>query len=215
MIVALLNILEEATSGLTPPMSIALVRDFGRDPFIILISCLLSLRARDSVTYPISLKLFSRARTPEALLAIPTDELEALIKPIGFYHRKAAVLQRVCKELIERFGGKVPSDEADLLSLYGVGPKTAALVRAEGFEIPALCVDTHVHKIANSLGLVHTKTPIQTEAALKEIVPKKRWRDVNRLFVMWGQNKRVLRPILAKKGISLTSSQDRKKRARA
>jgi len=191
-IITILDILEHATRSMIPPMSVLLVRDFGRDPFIILISCLLSLRARDRVCYPICKQLFSRIRTPEALRAMNINELEEIIRPIGFYHRKAYTLQRVCAELIERFQGKVPANEGDLLSLYGVGRKTANLVLSEGFEMPGLCVDTHVHKIANRLGLVSTKTPQETEKALKKLVPKKRWRDINRLFVVWGQNKRAL-----------------------
>lgn len=183
-----LQLLAEKTRAMVPPMSILLTQDFGRDPFIILISCLLSLRARDTVVYPICKKLFSEARTPQDFLKISLPELEQRIKSIGFYRKKAAIIHVVCRQLIGEFDGVVPATEDELLSLYGVGRKTANLVLAEGFGIPALCVDTHVHKIANRLGLVKTKNPNETEKALQNIVPREQWREVNRLFVMWGQN---------------------------
>jgi len=165
-----------------------IVDTYGKDPFLILISCLLSLRTRDTVTLPVSLKLFSYARTPTDLLKIPVSQLEKIIYPVGFYKRKSKLLHEISKELIERFDGKVPSNEADLLSLKGVGHKTAALVLGEAFGIPAICVDTHVHRISNLLGLVHTKTPEQTEIELKKILPKKYWIEWGRLLVKWGQN---------------------------
>lgn len=173
---------------MTPPMSFSLKQEFGDDPFIILISCLLSLRARDVVTIEVCRTLFADARTPEAILKIPLPTLENLFYKLGFYRKKADRIHAVCRDLLERFDGKVPATESQLLSIKGVGHKTAALVLGEGFGIPALCVDTHVHKIANRLGLVATKTPVQTEQALKLVVPKKDWIDLNRLFVMWGQN---------------------------
>ena len=168
-------------------MSIQLTQEFGRDPFIILMSCLLSLRARDTVTYPISQQLFKKVKTQQELLAIPIPQLEAIIRPIGFFHRKALILHSVSQELIDRFHGKVPHTFEELLSIKGVGRKTANLVLAEGFGKPAICVDVHVHRIANQLGLVKTKTPEQTEFALQKIFPEKDWRDINRYFVLLGQ----------------------------
>lgn len=183
-----LSILQKATQGMLEPMAARLVAEYGRDPFIVLISCLLSLRAKDSMTYGISKRIFDRARTPEALLAIPQSELEEMIRSIGFYRRKASVLHSACHELIERFGSKVPSSFTELITIKGVGPKTANLVLGEGFGIPAICVDVHVHRLSNRLGFVKTTTPAQTEAALKALVPQELWLQINHYFVMWGQN---------------------------
>ncbi len=182
------TILREATKGMPLPMTNQIIKDYGRKPFLILISCLLSLRARDIVTYPISRQLFEIAQSPQEIIQIPTEKLELLLKPLGFYRRKAHILKEVSHELLERFDGNVPSTEEDLLSIKGVGHKTAALVLSNAFNIPAICVDTHVHRLANRLGLVITKKPEQTEQELKIIIPKEYWIEVNKLFVMWGQN---------------------------
>lgn len=170
------------------PMVFTISEEFGKSPFLILISCLLSLRAKDSTTLPICRVLFNKAQTPQELLAIPIPELEKIIYKTGFYKRKAAQLHFVSRELLERFGGNVPKTEKELLSIKGVGIKTANLVLAEAYNIPAICVDTHVHKISNRLGLVDTKTPEETEKALKKVLPQKYWIEWNRLLVMWGQN---------------------------
>jgi len=193
----LISALRLKTAKLLPPMSRALTEEFGHDPFVILISCLLSLRARDTVTHPISLKLFTMARTPQELLAIPVADLEKLLYPLGFFRRKTQILRHVCQELIDRFSSKVPSKEPELRSLPGVGLKTANLVRAEAFGIPAICVDTHVHRLANYLGLVHTTTPEATEAALRKIIPIHHWIDINKLLVMCGQNRVDLSDLVA------------------
>lgn len=187
------------------------VSRYGRDPFLILISCLLSLRAKDTVSLPIALKLFERANTPEEILKIPRFELEKLFYSIGYYRQKAKSVHEVCRELIDRFDGHVPNTQEDLLSLKGVGIKTANLVLGEGFGIPAICVDIHVHRISNRLGLVETKTAEQTEAALREILPQEYWIEFNHLLVMWGQNicvpvspfcsRCVLSDICPKKGV--------------
>lgn len=169
----MIKVLRTGTRDMVEPMGFFLAQKYNHDPFVILISCLLSLRARDTVTLPIALELFSIARTPRELLQIPEKQLQKLLYPIGFYRQKTRLLRSVSKELIERFAGSVPSNEHDLLSLKGVGPKTANLVLGLAFQIPALCVDTHVHRLSNQLGLVTTKTPEQTERELKKIVPKK------------------------------------------
>lgn len=184
----ILALLKEATRHFTPPMTTLIKRDYGQDPYIILISCLLSLRSRDIQTYPVVKELCAKVRTPHEMRNLPISELEAIIKPIGFYRRKARILKEVSEEILIRFGGKVPSDPALLLSIKGVGLKTANLVMGEAFNIPALCVDTHVHKLSNRLGLVHTKTPAQTHKELCMIVPEKYWIEINHYFVMWGQN---------------------------
>ena len=169
------------------PMSLLIQQEYGKSPYLILVSCLLSLRARDTVTLPICRQLFSLAQTPLQMLAISRPDLEHILRSIGFYRQKAKTLHEVSRDLIARFKGKVPSGEADLLSIKGVGRKTANLVRGMAFDIPAICVDTHVHRLANQLGLVHTKTPEQTERELAMLVPKKYWIELNHLLVTWGQ----------------------------
>jgi len=186
--VAIVHMLRVATKNMVQPMVTTIVEEFGCDPFLILISCLLSLRARDSATLPLCRLLFKKATTPEQLLKIPLPALEQIILPIGFYKTKARVLHEVSRDLITRFGSNVPSNEADLLSIKGVGRKTAALVLAEAFNIPSICVDIHVHRISNRLGLVHTKTAAETETALKQILPVQYWSEWNKLLVVWGQN---------------------------
>ena len=189
-----LDILREATKDMPPTLTTALIQDYGRDPFIIFISCLLSLRARDTVTYPVSRKLFARARTPQELLDIPLSELEELLYPLGFYRKKAQTIRSASHELIKRFKGKVPDTEEELLSIKGVGRKTANLVLGFAFEIPAICVDTHVHRLANRLGWVQTTNPDDTERELKKLVPKKYWIELNTYLVLWGQNVCLPRP---------------------
>ncbi len=186
--IRIITILRQATKNMVEPASVFIVKQFGRDPFLILISCLLSLRTRDTVSLPASVKLFEVAKTPEEILKIPIPKLASLIYPVGFYRRKAIQLHSVSKDLIDRFGGNVPATMDELVSIKGIGPKTANLVLGQGFGIPALCVDTHVHRISNRLGLVTSKTPQETEKQLKELLPAKYWIDYNHLLVMWGQN---------------------------
>ena len=187
-IISCLTFLNKATKAFPPTLTRALEQDFGRDPFLLLISCLLSLRARDTVTYPISKELFQRARTPEELLRIPQKDLEKLLYSLGFYKTKARRIKEVAQELISRFGGKVPRTQEELLSIKGVGRKTANLVLAAAFDIPAICVDTHVHRLANRWGWVKTKNTEQTEQELMKLVPKKYWNELNTSLVLWGQN---------------------------
>jgi endonuclease III len=180
--------LRRATQKMAPPASCTIVSRYGRDPFLVLIGCILSLRTRDTVSLPASLRLFERATTPEALLTIPESAIASIIYPVGFYRRKAITIHKICAELLARFKGAVPNTREELISLPGVGLKTANLVLGEGFGIPALCVDTHVHRISNRLGLVKTKTPEETEAALRAVLPEKYWIEWSRLLVMLGQN---------------------------
>lgn len=170
------------------PMTQSIKKEFDSQPFLILVSCLLSLRTKDAVTLAASRRLFSWVKSPEEMVAFPEDELARLIYPVGFYRRKAAILKAVSQDIIDRFGGQVPRTEKELLSIKGVGHKTAALVLGEAFGIPALCVDTHVHRIANRLGIVKTKTPAETQRALALVIPRDLWIESNRLFAMWGQN---------------------------
>lgn len=183
-----LGLLEIVTKNMEPPMSEQIVSIYGRNPFLVLVSCILSLRAKDKVTFEISKKLFSIAMTPQEVLDIPLDKLEKIIYKSGFYKKKAKSLHEISRQLIEKFDSKVPSDIDDLLSLPGVGRKTANLVLAIGFKIPAICVDTHVHKIANRLGWVKTTSPDQTEFELMKLVDKDNWIKINKLLVIWGQN---------------------------
>jgi endonuclease-3 len=180
--------LRKATQGMVEPMSISVVQKYGRDPFLVLTSCLLSSRTKDTVTLPASMRLFSLALTPQKMGALSLHELEKAIYPVGFYRHKAVHIKKLCLLLISEYGGMVPADFTALTSLPGVGPKTANMVRGVGFGISALCVDVHVHRICNRLGLVVTKTPQETEKALKLIVPSEYWIEWNRLLVMWGQN---------------------------
>ena len=184
----IMAILRVATKDMAKPASQEIVSRFGRDPYLVLISCILSLRTRDTVSLPASLRLFEHAQTPQQMLKLSLETIKRLIFPCGFYRNKAQTLHRISHELIIHFGGVVPNNREKLLSLHGVGPKTANLVLAEGFEIPALIVDTHVHRISNRLGIITTKTPEETEKALQQIIPKKDWIDWCHYLVMWGQN---------------------------
>ena len=160
----------------------------GRDPFRILIGCLLSLRTRDETTAPAAARLFALADTPAAMLAVPRRAIARAIYPVGFYRTKARVVHAVCRELVERFGGQVPADLDALLTLPGVGPKTANLVVTFAFQLPGICVDTHVHRISNRLGFVRTGTPERTEWALRAKLPRRHWIALNDLLVAFGQN---------------------------
>lgn len=185
------------------PAACQIVTQFGRDPFLILISCLLSLRTRDTASLPASQRLFALAKTPQEILDLPISKIEHLIYPVGFYRRKAVTLQEVSADLLARFQGKVPNTMEQLLSLKGVGRKTANLVLGVGFGIPAICVDVHVHRISNRLGLITTKTVEETEEALKQLLPQDYWIEYNRLLVIWGQNICVpISPLCSKCAIS-------------
>jgi endonuclease-3 len=168
--------------------SVTTIAERYKDPFFVLASCLLSLRTKDDVTRAASGRLFARARTPREILDIPLPELEELIFPVGFYRTKAKNLHRVSEILIQEHRAKVPNTLEELLALPGVGPKTANLVLSKGFNIPAICVDTHVHRISNRLGWVETKTPEATCDALKKLLPKERWIEINDLLVPFGQS---------------------------
>ena len=157
------------------------------DPFKILIGTILSHRTRDENTAKATESLFARFKTPEELAGADEAEVRRLIRPVGFYNRKARSVIRVSRQIVEEFGGVVPSDMEDLLSLYSVGRKTANCVLVYGFDKPAIPVDTHVHRISNRLGLVTTKTPEETEEELTAKVPRRYWLELNDLFVRFGQ----------------------------
>jgi endonuclease-3 len=158
-----------------------------RDPFVILISTLLSLRTKDEVTAVATEKLFQLASTPETMLRVSLPKIAKTIYPVGFYHVKARTIHHVCRELIERFSSKVPDNLDDLLSIKGVGRKTANLVIALAYGKEAICVDTHVHRISNRLGYVKTKTPEETEFALRKKLPRSHWIIYNTVMVAFGR----------------------------
>ena len=185
---AIIRILQIATKGMVEPAATSIVKKYGRNPFLVLISCILSLRTKDATSLAASIRLFEHAKTPQTLIALPQKTIEKLIYPTGFYRQKTRQILAITALLIEKYNGHVPSTEDELLALPGVGPKTTALVLSVGFEIPAICVDTHVHRVSNRLGLVATKNVSETEQQLKQLLPKKYWSEFNSLMVMWGQN---------------------------
>lgn len=184
----IIHLLRKHTVGMTDPAALTIVKKFGRNPFLVLISCMLSLRTQDKVSLPASLRLFEVAKTPKDMASIPLHNLEKLIYPVGFYKNKAKHIHLTCKKILTDFDGVVPNTREQLMSLSGVGRKTANLVLGEGFGIPAICVDTHVHRISNRLGIVSTKTVEGTEEALMKVLPEEYWIEYNKLLVMWGQN---------------------------
>ena len=186
--VAIIRILQTATKGMIEPAATSIIKKYGRDPFLVLISCILSLRTKDATSLSASIRLFDHAKTPQELIALPQKTVEKLIYQTGFYRQKARQILAITAIILEKYAGHVPHAEDELLALPGVGPKTTALVRSVGFEIPAICVDTHVHRVSNRLGLVATKNVAETEQQLKQLLPKKYWSEFNSLMVMWGQN---------------------------
>ncbi len=159
-----------------------------RDPFRLLVACIISLRTKDAVTAEASARLLAVAPTPAALASLPAERIAALIYPAGFYRTKARQLRTLAGRLLALHGGAVPAERNALLALPGVGRKTANLVLGLGFGIPSVCVDTHVHRIANRLGLVATTDPEETEHALEEVLPRRLWIDINDLLVTFGQH---------------------------
>jgi endonuclease-3 len=166
---------------------ITFIANRGATPFEILVSTLLSLRTKDEVTSEAASRLFEKARTPGQLLALGEPAIAKLIYPVGFYPTKAKRLIEISRIILERYRGEVPETIEALLELPGVGRKTANLVLVEGFKKDAICVDTHVHRISNRIGYVDTRTPEQTEFALREILPRKHWIRYNELLVAFGQ----------------------------
>lgn len=166
---------------------VTLVAQHTHNPFKVLVCALLSTRTRDETTAKVCKRFFERIKCPEDLLEVPLDELERLIYPVGFYRNKAKQLKELARILVENYGGKVPDRREELLKLPGVGRKVANLVLADGYGIPAICVDTHVHRITNRWCLIKTKTPEQTEKELTKVLPKEYWIVINRLLVAFGQ----------------------------
>src|SRR5687767_4682897 len=164
------------------------------DPFQILISALLSARTQDATTLAASTRLFARANTPQAMMKLTERQIEKLIYPVSFYRNKAVFVRDTSRVLVEKFGGRVPETLEELITLPGVGRKTANLVMILAFRSRKnICVDIHVHRISNRLGWVRTRTPEDTEQALYEVIPKRWWPLINLYMVTWGQN--TCRPV--------------------
>ena len=178
----------QRTSRRWNPTAVGAVAQDSRDPFQILISCLISLRTKDEVTGEASARLFRLARTPRTMLRLSAARIARTIYPAGFYRTKAKTIRALCRTLLDKHGGSVPDDIETLLTLKGIGRKTANLVVTIGFGKPGICVDTHVHRISNRLGIVRTKTPEKTEYALRKVLPRRYWIPYNDLLVTFGQN---------------------------
>ncbi|MBW7897605.1 MAG: endonuclease III [Candidatus Brocadia sp. BROELEC01] len=181
-----LRILERENRRFVEPIVTTISRE--RTPFHVLISCILSLRTKDSTTREASDRLFALADNPEEMEKIPVERLEKIIYPVGFYRIKARKIKEICAVLIKTYLGKVPDEIDELLKLNGVGRKTANLVVTLGYQKPGICVDTHVHRITNRWGYVKTRNPHETEFALREKLPKKYWLTINDILVTFGQN---------------------------
>jgi endonuclease-3 len=177
---------EEVRKWKAPAVTIVSQRE--GNPFKVLISCILSLRTQDKTTGAASERLFALADTPSKMVLLTPETIESAIYPVGFYRNKTASILDICRELNERYGGRVPDDIDELLKFKGVGRKTANLVVTLGFGKPGICVDTHVHRICNRWGYVSTRTPEETEFALRKKLPKKYWLIINDLLVTFGQN---------------------------
>ena len=193
-IVPVLKSIGRAIRSLQEPAVEKIAEETQEDPFQVLIATMLSAQTKDAVTAAVSERLFKVATTPKAMAALPVSRIEKLIYPVSFYRNKARHVKQACRQILDSFGGEVPDTMEELLTLQGVGRKTANLVLILSHASRNnICVDTHVHRISNRLGWVKTRTPEQTEHALYEVVPRKWWPDVNLYLVTWGQN--VCRPV--------------------
>lgn len=181
-----LRLIKKENKKFTEPVVTTISRE--RTPFHILISCILSLRTKDQTTRDASHRLFAVADNPGDMGKIPTEGIEKIIYPVGFYRIKAKTIKDICEELIKTYKGEVPDEIDELLKLKGVGRKTANLVVTLGYKKPGICVDIHVHRITNRWGYVKTKDPKETEYALREKLPQKYWIIINDLLVTFGQN---------------------------
>ncbi|HTG99017.1 MAG TPA: endonuclease III [Vicinamibacterales bacterium] len=191
---AVMHRLARAIDGLEEPAVEKIAQDQKEDPFQVLIATMLSAQTKDAVTHAASTRLFRVARTPRTLARVAVKEIERLIYPVSFYRNKAVHVRQTCEQILSRYGGAVPDTMEELLTLPGVGRKTANLVLILAHRSPDnICVDTHVHRISNRLGWVRTRTPEETEQALYRATHRKWWPVVNLYLVTWGQN--VCRPV--------------------
>ena len=190
MIDEVVQILKDAKQ---PRSEFVNLMDTFNDPYLVLISCILSLRTNDRTTYPATLRMLELAKTPHNMKGVKVEDLAKAIYPVGFYENKAKQIIELSRQIDEELGGKVPDEIEELVKFNGVGRKTANLVLSRGFNKPAICVDVHVHRIFNRLGYIKTKNPEETEFALRKKLPVKYWIDINTLMVTHGQN--VCKPI--------------------
>lgn len=193
MIDEIVNILKNAKQ---PKSDFVVLMDNFKNPYLVLIACILSLRTNDKTTYPATLRMLELAKTPKDMKQVKSEDLAQAIYPVGFYENKAKQIIELSKTIDEELDGKVPDEIDELVKFRGVGRKTANLVLSLGFNKPAICVDVHVHRIFNRLGYIKTKTPEETEFALRKKLPEKYWIDINTLLVTHGQN--VCKPIKPK-----------------
>ncbi|MBQ8668293.1 endonuclease III [bacterium] len=184
------KLLEEAKQ---PQSDFVKLMDSFKDPYLVLIACILSLRTNDRTTYPATLRMLELAKTPQEMMGVNVEDLEKVIYPVGFYKNKAGQIIELSKLIVEKYDGKVPDSIDELCKFRGVGRKTANLVMTLGFGEPAICVDVHVHRIFNRFGYIKTKNPEETEFALRENLPIEYWIPINTLLVTHGQN--VCKPI--------------------
>ena len=175
------------------PSVTTVAEKYSQSPWAVLVSTIISLRTKDEVTLAASERLLKKAHSPAELNKINEETIEKLIYPAGFYRNKAASLKKIAAILLEQYNGKVPSSMDALLELPGVGRKTANLVLTEAFDLEGLCVDIHVHRISNRCGWLNSKSPEETEMILRDILPKKYWKRINYLLVLYGQ--RLCRPV--------------------
>jgi endonuclease III len=191
---AVMRRLGKAIDGLQEPAVEKIADSQQEDPFQVLVATMLSAQTKDAVTAKVSEQLFNVARTPESVARLSINQIEKLIYPASFYRNKAVYVKAACEQIITRFGGRVPATMDELLSLPGVGRKTANLVLILAHRSSSnICVDTHVHRISNRLGWTQTKTPDETERALYKAANRNWWPVINRYLVTWGQN--VCRPV--------------------
>ena len=187
-ITAALRIVKREILQWEEPVLGVVARESNRDPFRILISCLLSLRTKDKTTNEASVRLYALAHHPATMLALPLRKIERAIYPVGFYRTKAKSIHAICHRLLDVYGGIVPESIDELVTLSGVGRKTANLVVTVAYGKPGICVDIHVHRISNRWGYVRTKTPEETEQALRRKLPAQHWITFNDLLVPYGQH---------------------------
>jgi endonuclease-3 len=190
------KIVESLIAAKQPKSEFVELMDNFKNPYLVLIACILSLRTNDRTTYPATLRMLKLAKTPQEMMNVSEDDLAQAIYPVGFYKNKASQIIELSKKIVEEYGGKVPDSIDELCKFRGVGRKTANLVMTLGFGVPAICVDVHVHRIFNRIGYVKTKTPEETEFALREKLPIQFWIPINTLMVTHGQN--ICKPIKPK-----------------
>jgi endonuclease-3 len=205
-VVPVLRLLSRARRQWAEPAVEKISEDTREDPFRVLVATMLSAQTKDAVTAAAARRLFAVARGPRAMAALRTARVERLIYPVSFYRVKARHVRETCRQILSRFGGRVPATMEELLTLPGVGRKTANLVLILSHASrDNICVDTHVHRLANRLGWVRTRTPTETEHALYKVVPRRWWPRVNLCLVTWGQN--VCRPVYPRCGACVVSPQ--------